>query len=120
MTTSFQRRYPPSGPMPGPAYWFLFRGNEILVHDQGTGPMLPLADEAAVASLSPGAVLFLGMLNGMPCLAGEVSAEQAIPTGWHAIGIRELFGHLDDNAYGVVGYASHILRWQRDSRFCPV
>src|SRR5260221_7597114 len=118
MTTSFQRRYPPSSPTPGPAHWLLFRGNEILV--QGAGLALPLIDEAAVALLDPDAILFLGTLNGVPCLAGEVSAERGIPAGWRAVGIRELFGHLDDDAYGVVGYAAHVLRWQRDSRFCPV
>lgn len=120
MITSFQRSYPPARPMPGSAYWFLFRGHEILVQNQDSRLALPLCDEAAVAPLAPGAVLFLGTLNGVPCLAGEVSVEQAITAGWQAVGIRELFGHLNDDVYGIVGYASHILRWQRDSRFCPV
>src|SRR2546426_1176752 len=120
MTTSFQRMYPPSRPTPGQAYWLLFRGNEILVQEQDARLTLPLVDESAQAPLDPGAVLFLGMLNGAPCLAGEVSAERPVPTGWRAVGIRELFGHLPDDTYGAVGYASHILRWQRDSRFCPV
>ncbi len=119
MMTSFQRRYPPSRPTPGPAYWFLFRGNEILVQEQATGLTLPMIDETALASLGPGAVLFLGTLRGVSCLASEVGAERELLTGWRAIGIRELFGHLDDDAYGVVGYASQILHWQRASRFCP-
>lgn len=120
MTTSFERKYPPSRPTPGPAYWFLFRGHDLLVQEQGGGLTLPLLDEAAAASLSPGAVLFLGTLAGVPCLACEVAANMAVPTGWRAVGIRELFGHLDDHEYSVVGYASHVLGWQRDSHFCPV
>jgi NAD+ diphosphatase len=119
MTTAFERQYPPARPTPGPAYWFLFRGNEMLVQDTGqTGLTIPLLDEAAVAALEPGQVLFLGTLNGVPCMAGEVSAD--VPVDPHAVGIRELYGRLDEETYGVVFYASHILRWQRDSRFCPV
>lgn len=118
--TIFQRSYPPSHPTAGPAHWILFRANEVLVQEQSAGLALPLVDETAIASLSTNGVLYLGMLNGLPCLAGEVSAEHEILSGWRAIGIRELFGHVDDTTYGVVGYASHVLRWQRDGRFCPV
>jgi NAD+ diphosphatase len=120
MQLSFQRHYPPARPTPGPSYWFLFRGNDLLVQAPDSGLTLPLGDETAIGPLVPPAILFLGMLNGVPCLAGEVSAEAALPAGWRAVGIRELFGHLGDNAYGVVGYAAHILHWQRESRFCPV
>ncbi len=73
MATGFQRMYPPSRPMPGPAFWLLFRGNDVLVQEQDTDLTLLLLDDTA-----------------------------------------------DDDAYGVVGYASHILDWQRNSRFCPV
>src|SRR5262249_47391994 len=78
------------------------------------------ADEAVIKPLEPGPVLFLGTLNGTPCLACEINAESAVPEGWRAVGIRTLFDYLDEDTYGAVGYASHILRWQRDSNFCPV
>ena len=120
MAASFQRAYPPTHPTPGSAYWFLFRGNEVLVQGPGTGYTLPRFDESAVAFLHPEGVLYLGTLTGVACFAGEVSPDQTLPADLQAVGIRDLFGNLDDNAYGVVGYAAHILRWQRDSRFCPV
>ena len=56
----------------------------------------------------------------MACLAGEIDSEHELPPGWRVVGIRTLFDHLDETTYGLVGYAAHILRWQRDSRFCPV
>ncbi len=118
--TSFQRKYPPSRATPGPALWFLFRGHELLVKENEGSFTVPAIDEAAVAPSNPDAVLFLGTLNDLPCLTGEVGAEQAIPPGWRTVGLRELFGHLEDIPYGVAGYAAHILRWQRDSGFCPV
>jgi NAD+ diphosphatase len=90
------------------------------VQGQDTNPTLLLLDEAAVAPVEPDSVLFIGTLNGTPCMAGEVSLERELPTGWRAVGIRTLFDYLDEDAYGVVGYASHVLDWQRNGRFCPV
>ena len=65
--------------------------------------VIPLVDEAVVAPLDPSDILDLGTLNTVPCLAGEVSVQQAARAGWRAIGIRELFGRLDEDAYGVAG-----------------
>ncbi len=121
---SFERMYPPSRPADGPAVWLLFRGGDLVVQEQGTRLALLKIDEAAIASVSAplqaGAALFLGTLHGMPCMAGEFDSEQPLPPGWRAVGIRTLFDYLDEIDYAAVGYAAHILRWQRDSRFCPV
>jgi hypothetical protein len=86
---AFQRMYPPSVPTPGAAYWFLFRGHDLLVQAQGDGLKLPLMDETAAETLNPGSALYLGTLGGVACLAGEVSAEQAVPEGWRAVGKRD-------------------------------
>src|ERR1700674_1231271 len=88
MTTTFQRKFPPSRPMPGPAFWLLFRGNELLVQEQGNDLALLLVEESSVAPLEPGAVQFLGTLNDTPCMAGEVNPEREVPAGWRAVGIR--------------------------------
>jgi NAD+ diphosphatase len=98
----------------------LFRGHDLLVREQDGTISLPIVNEADVAPFAPSAVLFLGTLNGTPCMTGEVSADCSLPDSWRTIDIRSLFNHVDEAAYAVVGYASQILRWQRSSRFCPV
>jgi len=120
MNTSFQRLFPPAKPAAGPAFWLLFRGHDLLVLEQDSVISLPMVDDVAIAPFAPNAVLFLGTLNGTPCMTGEVSAECLLPDGWRTTDIRGLFDHVDEAAYTVVGYASQILRWQRSSRFCPV
>jgi NAD+ diphosphatase len=120
MATSFQRAYPPSRATSGPAFWLAFRGNELLVQERDASLALLRLEEADIVPLEPSGVLFLGTLGDTPCLACEVSAEQTVPAGWRSVGIRMLFDHLDEATYSVVGYAAHILRWQKDSRFCPV
>lgn len=120
MTESFQRAYPPARPTAGPALWLLFRNNEILVQEQEAGMALILSDEAGIAHLEPSAPLYLGTLNGVPCLASEISSEQVLPSEWRALALRALFGRVDEEAYLLAGYAAHILHWQRESRYCPV
>jgi NAD+ diphosphatase len=120
MTVPFQRAYPPAHPLPGLAFWFPFRENKILVREQESRLALIQGDETTLAPLEPGAILYLGMLNGIPCLASEVSAQRPLPAGWRATDIRGLFGQLDDSAYSVAGYASHLLQWQKMNRHCPV
>lgn len=120
MTTPFQRAYPPARPEAGPALWLLFRNGEILVQEQTAGIALIVSDEAGMAHLKPYEPLYLGTLHGVPCLAREVSTEQVLPTGWRALALRALFGQVDEETYLLAGYASHLLHWQRESRYCPV
>lgn len=119
MAPTFLRAYPPELPTPGPAYWFPFQGDRLVVQEQGSGIVPIQSDAAGMAAVEPQAVLYLGTLNGIPCQACELHPDLALPAGWRALSLRALFGQIDDAAYGVAGYASQLLFWQRQSRFCP-
>lgn len=119
MASPFQRAYPPAAPAVGPAFWFPFRGNELVVQKNEEKIGLIRTDEASMAALQPYNTLYIGTIDGIPCLACEASAEPPLPQGWRALGLRALFGQLDDSGYSAAGYASQILHWQRNSRFCP-
>ena len=118
MPPVFLRAYPPAEPASGPAFWLPFHNGELLVR-RGEGGVVPVHGEAtALEALQPGTPLYLGMVDGTPCLACEVSPE-AVPDDWSALGLRALFGRLDDPFYGLAGYATQLLAWQRTSRYCP-
>jgi NAD+ diphosphatase len=119
MVSTFQRAYPPATPEVGPAFWFPFRENELIIQKSEQKISLIHTDEAGIAVLQPHSTLYIGAIDGIACMACEVSAEQPIPQGWRAIGLRALFGQVDDSIYSAAGYASQILHWQRNSRFCP-
>lgn len=119
MTSTFLRTYPPAQPDPGPALWFPFRNDELLVQQQEHHITLAPSDEDGIAVLEPRTLLYLGTLDGVPCIACEVSAEQEVPDGWRTISLRGLFGQVDDSVYGVATYAFQILYWQRHHRYCP-
>lgn len=119
MASTFQRAYPPATPAPGPAFWFPRRGSEFLVRENEHGIELLHLDEDDITLVEPRDILYVGTISGVACLACEVSSEQPIPQGWRVLGLRALFGQLDETAYGAAGYASQLLHWQRTSRYCP-
>jgi NAD+ diphosphatase len=119
MASTFQRAYPPATPASGPAFWLPFREHELLVQENEQGVNLLHTDEGGIASIHPHSRLYVGTIDGTACMACEVSAEQPVPQGWRTLGLRALFGQLDDTAYSAAGYASQILHWQRNSRYCP-
>jgi NAD+ diphosphatase len=66
------------------------------------------------------APLYLGTLDGAPCLAAEADPDADVPEGWTPAGLRTLFGQVGEAEYGLAGYASQMLYWRRTSGFCPV
>lgn len=120
MTTLFRRAYPPAE-LPAGAYWWLpFCGPDVVVREDDGQAALLYGGMDVVAGLEFEPPVLLGSLDGVPCVSCQLSSTAELPTGWHAIGLRELYGKLDDALYEIAGYAAHLLLWQRTSRFCPV
>lgn len=118
--TAFQRAYPPTRPAAGPALWFVFQKDTLLMQEDGQGHILIQTDEADMAKMQPRDVLYIGTIAEVACMACEMDGEQALPQGWQAVTRRALFGLLDDAADSAAGYAFQLLNWQRTSRYCPV
>jgi NAD+ diphosphatase len=119
MVATFQRAYPDTLPMPGPAYWFPFSGTRLLVHEDAQGTGLIQASDEELASLVPQNTLYIGKIDDTGCKTCEIDEQTPLPPSWRAYDLRALFGLLDETAYSVVGYASQLLYWQRTSRYCP-
>jgi NAD+ diphosphatase len=119
MSRLFQRVYPPTQPAPGPALWFPFRGGDLLVREYEKGVSIFKGLQEDIAFLHPRSQLYFGTFRNLPCIACTCPTEEAVPVGWHAIGLRALFGQVDDVSYGLAGYALHLLYWENHSRYCP-
>jgi NAD+ diphosphatase len=119
MTLTFTRAYPPSQPAPGRAYWLPLRADRVLVQSIDAGYTLIEGDDEIRAQLQPATVLYLGLLNGQPCLACEVGPDFVLPSGWQEVTLRGLFGRIDELFQGLIGYATEIVAWQHSSRYCP-
>lgn len=115
----FVRTFPPAPVPNGPAYCFVFRKHDVLISGERNKAAPENAD--ALAQLFPplSPPLLLGTLHGAACLTWQTGDDAPLPDGWQAVGLRTLFGDGGDEWVPVAGYAHQILRWNRESGFCP-
>jgi NAD+ diphosphatase len=66
----------------------------------------------------PRQALYLGELDGTPCFTRLLGDGEAAPDGTDPIALRQLFGALPDEDFGVAGRALGITAWDRDHRYC--
>jgi NAD+ diphosphatase len=114
----FERTYPPAQPTPGPARWFVFQKDGVLVRTAEAGAALPVGGPECLSPLEVQGALYVGTINGQPCMAATLADEGELPEGFVALGLRQLFGQVSQEEFGVAGYASQLLYWQRGGRFC--
>jgi len=125
-------------PDAGPAHWFVFKGDRLLVD---LGPPSPRpSDDPRVASrpswaripatsallksnnilwFEPARTLYLGQLAGTRCWAAEAPADAPPPPpglAWE--GLRALFTVLEDAHFALAGRAVQLLDWDRSHRYC--
>ena len=118
---TFLRAYPPAVPAPGPALWLPFYNGEMLTRTGADSAVSLYRGTAGdLDALGLNVPLYLGTLNGLPCLTAEADLDGDFPDGWTATNLRGLFEKLSDAEYSLAGYASQILFWRRTSIFCPV
>jgi NAD+ diphosphatase len=66
----------------------------------------------------PRSAIYLGTLEGAPCFARLLGDGEIAPEGTDPIALRQLFGALPDDDFGIAGRALGITAWDRDHRYC--
>ena len=128
---TFRPAVDPPDPLPHSAYWFAFRGQQLLVslQDNGaTGPaagepdsggaMVPWASSLHDLGLSPLRSQYLGALDEQPCFSAELPADVQPPPGMKLVDLRRLYGLLDEDFFWIAGRAVQIVDWDRTHQFC--
>lgn len=104
----------------GPARWYLFQGDRLIVDERGDGLAIPTA-LAVELGVPAGRTHYLGALTGAaltPCFAGVTPDDVTLPPGFAAHDLRALFEHFDEFEIGLAGRAKQIAHWDRDNQFC--
>ena len=100
------------------AYWFIFRGSDLLVVDEGETAVLP-EDTYELNFLRQH---YLGWIEGETththCFATEVPEETELPEGMQFTGLRQLFNRLPTEQLWLAGRAVQIIDWDRTHQFC--
>lgn len=101
-----------------PAWWFAFRGNNLLVGNSDGSVIVPCVENLSLLQLSPLRIQFLGTLDGLPCYCAELPAESEPPDGMEFLGLRQLFSRFEEEWIGVASCAIQTMKWDQRSQFC--
>jgi NAD+ diphosphatase len=101
-----------------PAWWFAFVGNKLLVHSNGTDSQIPNFISLAEIGLEPVRSQFLGMLDGQACYSAELPKDTTVPEDMTLVGLRQLYGTLEEDFYSLSGRAFQIMEWDRTHQYC--
>lgn len=101
-----------------PTWWFAFVGNKLLVHLKDDEYQIPYLTDLIEIDLTPIRTQFLGTLDGHPCYSAELNQDTAVPPNMTLLGLRELYGKLDDDLFGSSGRAFQIMEWDRTHQYC--
>ncbi len=102
----------------GPAWWYVFRDNNLLVHATEAGAEIPFGDDLSPLGLTPLRRQYLGTLDDADCFVVEVAHEAEPPEGMAFEGLRVLYGRLPEERFFLAGRAVQIIAWDRTHQFC--
>ncbi len=121
MNPSFVAQAQPSDTLPGPAYWFIFRGVKLLVRREKKAARIPCLNGLAELGITAVRQQYLGYLDSdrpIHCYSVEVDDQTQAPEGMAFHGLRRLFGLLDEACFWLAGRAVQIMDWDRTHQFC--
>jgi NAD+ diphosphatase len=94
------------------ALCFAFAGDLLLFGPEGI-PSLAEVERVAL----PVRRQALGTLDGRLCVSAELAAGQE-PAGFELLGLRAVWGQVDEVVWTLAGRALQIIAWDRDHAFC--
>ena len=101
-----------------PALWFAFQGDKLLVELQGSSPSIPCVIEFTEVGLEAKRQHYLGQRAGCHCYGVELPGGSQAPAGKCFLGLRSLYGRIDEDLFSLAGRALQIVDWDRTHQFC--
>lgn len=108
---------PPGVPLET-AWWFAFSGDSLLVVQEAEAATVPCSASLEELGFAPVRQQYLGTLAGRGCYSAELPADAAVPEGMAFLGLRGLYGRLEEAVYALAGRAFQITEWDRTHQFC--
>jgi NAD+ diphosphatase len=98
--------------------WFIFYRDQMLVKTVNDGWGIPVKEDLENLSWELERYQFLGEINGMSCFAAEIEIDQEQKNNMVFVGLRELFGKVEDSLFWMAGKAIQIVNWDKTYQFC--
>lgn len=95
-----------------------FQQNRVLVQDAGTTVHFPPLSTLERAGYRVEAEERFQGPGGVLCRAVHLAGPEEVPPGLAKYGLRQLYGRVPDQLFGLLGRAAQLLEWNRGHRFC--
>jgi NAD+ diphosphatase len=121
MPSSFVPQITPPEALEELAYWFIFSGSKLLVHQESDAVRVPRLRELSELGITAVRQQYLGYLEEnkpIHCYTISVPEKSVAPAGMAFMGLRQLFGLLDETCIWLAGRAFQIIDWDRTSQYC--
>lgn len=108
-------------PVPEPeasGYRFAFYEDKLLVKVSNDNLSIPTSESLQQYDIWPEISIYLGRLNSIPCFAGGIKTSSFPDDKYKLIGLRQLFGQIDDELFWLAARAYHLANWDRNTQFC--
>ena len=100
------------------AFWFVFSRHRLLVATDTDAAAIPFGERLDQWGLVGLRQQYLGTLRGFSCHGVEVSDKAPAPQGMAFVGLRSLYGLLEEDSFKVALTAMHLVEWDGTSQFC--
>lgn len=104
------------GAVAAPGHWFIFQGRQLLVQLNGRQANLPYGSQ--LPGIEAASHYHFGSWDNIPCYAASLVENGTIPPDLTPVGLRGLWGQLEETAFWVAGRANQLLNWEQNHQFC--
>lgn len=100
------------------SYWLVFYKDRLLVLSDNGTVTIPLNTDLSGFNLEEVKKQCLGTLYDFPCYTLEILNEPSIPENMKFVGLRRLYGLIEQDFFGLAGRAIQIVNWDRTHQYC--
>ena len=100
------------------AFWFIFRGREILLKLNKNPGAIPKLLDFGELELSGIREQYLGTLEGTHCYSVELSEDVRAPKGMKFVDLRQAYSEMNEKCFALVNKAVQVMEWDRTNQFC--
>jgi NAD+ diphosphatase len=101
-----------------PGWWFVFHEDKMLVKIGKDSVSVPFIDSPSAIDLKPSWKVNLHRFGNHPCYAAIVDGNEWRGRDMEFLGLRGLFGQLDESFFGMASRALQLVRWDHIHQFC--
>jgi NAD+ diphosphatase len=109
---------PDSGDKDSEAYVFAFHKERLLVFMEGDNYRIPECSELEEMKLEVIRRHYLGTLDGRPYYSAEINSEVKVSGKAAFVGLRDLFGMIDEELFSLAVHAVQIINWDNMHQYC--